>query len=174
MISVASMSMTTHPVSVLPATSSHGNPQDVCQARSQALDLARARARAMRSRVRLSPARSRARRTVGPLGAVPSSGARWVSSTMSLMLVAPSAIATAIDTSTMPRSSSGDDPFTRIAPLSWAVSPAWSAALRSRTAPACPMSPLPSAVIFRARSHSLLCCMAKSAPFRGSTRCGNP
>ena len=57
------------------------------------------------------PARSRARRTVGPLGAAPSTGARCASTAMSLMLVAPSAIAAASETSTTPRSSSGDVPF---------------------------------------------------------------
>jgi hypothetical protein len=40
------------------------------------------------------------------------------------MLVAPSAIAAAIDTSTIPRSSSGDVPAFRSAALSAAVSPA--------------------------------------------------
>jgi hypothetical protein len=69
---------------------------------------------------------------------------------MSLMLAAPSAIAIAIETSTMPRSSSGELPFTSIASLSWPARPVWSAALRSRTAPAWPTSPLPSAVILRA------------------------
>ena len=74
---------------------------------------------------------------------------------MSLMLVAPSAIAAAIETSTIPRSSSGDVPFFRSAGLRAAVSPAWSAALRSRIAPACPTRPFPSAVTFRAWSHPL-------------------
>jgi hypothetical protein len=48
-----------------------------------------------------------------------------------------------------------------------AVSPAWSAALRSRTAPACPTRPAPPPVTFRARSHRVSC-MAKSAPVPGS------
>jgi hypothetical protein len=82
---------------------------------------------------------------------------------MSLMLVAPSAIATAIDVSTVPRSSSGDVLFFSRAVLSPAVSPSWSAALRSRMAPAWPTRPFPSAVTFRAWSHPLSC-MAKSAP----------
>jgi hypothetical protein len=85
---------------------------------------------------------------------------------MSLMLVAPSAITAASDASTMPRSSSGDVPFFRSAALIGACSPAWSAALRSRTAPAWPTRPAPSAVTFRAWSHPL-CCMAKSAPVPG-------
>jgi hypothetical protein len=68
---------------------------------------------------------------------------------MSLMLTAPSAIATAIDTSTAPRSSSGDAFFCRNADDRPAVSPAWSAALRSRTAPAWPIRPVPSAVTVR-------------------------
>jgi hypothetical protein len=92
---------------------------------------------------------------------------------MSLMLVAPSAIETASETSTMPRSSSGDVPFFRIAALSWPVRLAWSAALRSRTAPAWPTSPVPSAVTFRARSHPL-CFIAKSAPVQANTWRGNP
>jgi hypothetical protein len=53
---------------------------------------------------------------------------------MSLMLVAPSAIAAAIETSTIPRPGGGDVPFFRSAALRPAVSPAWSAALRSRIA----------------------------------------
>ena len=66
------------------------------------------------------------------------------------MLVAPSAIAAAIDTSTIPRSSSGDVPAFRTAALSPAVRPAWSAAFRSRTAPAWPTRPVPPPVTFRA------------------------
>ena len=41
----------------------------------------------------------------GPLGAVPSTGARCASTARSLMLVAPSAITVASETSTIPRSS---------------------------------------------------------------------
>ena len=82
---------------------------------------------------------------------------------MSLMLVAPSAIAAAIETSAMPRSISGDVRFSLSAADSRPVRPAWLAALRSRTAPAWPTRPFPSAVTFRAWSHPL-CCMAKSAP----------
>jgi len=63
---------------------------------------------------------------------------------------APSAIAAAIDTSTIPRSRTGELPALRSAPPSQPVSPAWSAAFRSRTAPACPTRPAPSAVTFRA------------------------
>ena len=85
---------------------------------------------------------------------------------MSLMLVAPTAIAAASDTSTVPRSKTGEAPFFRSALLSCAVSPAWSAALRSRTAPAWPTSPVPPAVTFSAWSHPL-CCMARSAPVQG-------
>jgi hypothetical protein len=76
---------------------------------------------------------------------------------MSLKLVAPSAIAAAIETSTISRFSSGDVPFFRSAALKAAASPAWSAALRSRIAPACPTRPFPSAVTFRAWSHPLSC-----------------
>jgi hypothetical protein len=64
---------------------------------------------------------------VGPLGASPSTGARCASTAMSLMLVAPSAIAAAIETSTTPRSNGGEVPFVRTAALSCPVSPAWSA-----------------------------------------------
>jgi hypothetical protein len=49
------------------------------------------------------------------------------------------------------------------AALSPAVGPAWSAALRSRIAPACPTRPVPPSVTFRAWSHGV-CCMTKSAP----------
>ena len=83
---------------------SQGNPAGVAAISSQACARAFARARAIRSSIRGVPARSRARRTVGPLGAAPSSGARWASRAMSLMLVAPSAIAAAIETSTIPLS----------------------------------------------------------------------
>ena len=82
---------------------------------------------------------------------------------MSLMLVAPSAIAAAIETSAIPLSMNWDVLFFLSAPDRPAVSPVWSAALRSRIAPACPTRPFPSAVTFRAWSHPL-CCMAKSAP----------
>jgi hypothetical protein len=160
---VASMSMTTHSVSVFPATASHGNPAGVPSIRFHACARALARARAIRSSTAGAPARSRARRTVGPLGAAPSTGPRCASTAISLMLVAPSAIAAAIDTSTIPRSKTGDFPAFRSAPLSKTANPTWSAAFRSRTAPAWPTRPVPSAVTFRAWSHPL-CCMAKSAP----------
>ena len=107
MTSVASMSMTSHPVRVFPAMASHGNPAGVPSISVHTCARALARARAIRSSMAGVPARSRARRTVGPLGASPSTGARCASTAISLMLVAPSAIAAAIDTSTIPRSSSG-------------------------------------------------------------------
>ena len=72
--------------------------------------------RAIRSSMAGAPARSSVRLTVGPLGA------------------APSATATAGETSTISRSYTGDFPAFRSAPPSQAVSPAWSAAFRSRTA----------------------------------------
>jgi hypothetical protein len=147
---VASMSITIQPVSAFPAMASHGNPAAVSSISCHACALAFARARAMRSSMAGVPARSRARRTVGPLGASPSTGARWASTATSLMLVAPSAIADAIDTSTIPRSKTGDSLAFRSDLLSKAVSPAWSAAFRSRTAPAWPTRPAPSAVTFRA------------------------
>ena len=147
------MSVTSHPVSVLPATASQGKPPGVRSMRFQACSRAFARALATRSSMRRVPARSRARRTVGPLGAAPRTGDRWASTAMSLMLMAPSAIATASEASTVPRSSSGDVPFFSKAADNPAVRPSWSAALRSRIAPAWPTSPCPSAVTFRARSH---------------------
>ena len=75
-ISVASMSITSHPVSAFPAMTSHGNPADVPSTSIHACARAFARARAMRSSMAGVPARSSARRTVGPLGAAPSTGAR--------------------------------------------------------------------------------------------------
>jgi len=62
------------------------------------------------------------------------------------MLVAPSAIATAMDTSATPRSISGNFPARASADPSAAVSLARSASLRSSTAPACPARPSPSPV----------------------------
>jgi len=62
------------------------------------------------------------------------------------MLVAPSAIATAMLTSAIPLSTSGNFPARASADPSAPVSPAWSASLRSSTAPACPTSPPASAV----------------------------
>ena len=167
------MSMTSHPVSVFPAMTSHGNPAGVSSISFHACARAFARARAIRSSMAGVPARSSARRTVGPLGAAPSSGARCASRAISLMLVAPSAIAAAIETSTIPRSSSGSALFFRSAALRPAVSPAWSAALRSRTAPEWPISPVPPAVTFRAWSHPLSC-MTRSAPVQAIKACGNP
>ena len=67
---------------------------------------------------------------------------------MSVMPVAPSAIATAIDTSAIPRSTSGNFPARASAGPSAPVSPAWSASLRRSTAPACPTRPSPSPVTF--------------------------
>ena len=122
--SVASMSMTSHPASLFPAMTSHGNPAGAPAISVHTCARARARARATRSSIRGVPTRSRARRTVGPLGASPSTGARCASTAISLMLVAPSAIAAAIEISTIPRSSSGDVPAFRSAALSAPVSPA--------------------------------------------------
>ncbi len=145
MTSVASMSMTSHPVSVFPAMASHGNPAGACSISVHRCARALTRARAIRSSTAGVPARPRARRIVGPLGASPSTGARCASTAISLMLVAPSAIAAAIDTSTIPRSSSGHVPAFRTAALRPPVSPAWSAALRSRTAPTWPDQARPAA-----------------------------
>ena len=142
--------MTTQPARALPAMASHGNPARACSISVHTCARALARARAIRSSTAGVPARPRARRIVGPLGASPSTGARCASTAISLMLVAPSAIAAAIDTSTIPRSSRGDVPAFRNDALRAAVRPAWSAALRSRTAPACPTRPVPPPVTFRA------------------------
>ena len=79
------------------------------------------------------------------------------------MLVAPSTIATAMDTRAMPRSTSGNFPARASADPSAAVSPAWSASLRSSTAPACPVRPSPSLVTFSAWSHRVSSVM-KGAP----------
>ena len=122
-------------------------------------------------------------RLVGPLGCGIQTGAGAVLNSLrpqagtSIAVfgagaVGLSAIAAASDASTRPRSSSGDVPFFNMAADSPAVRPSWSDALRRRSAPAWPTSPLPPAVTFRARSHPLSC-MAKSAPVHGITRCGN-
>jgi hypothetical protein len=117
------MSMTSQPARVFPAISSHGNQVGVPWISFHTRARAFPRARAILSSAAAVPARSRARRTVGPLSASPSTGARCASRAMSLMLVVPSAIA---ETSTAPRSKTGELPFLRSAVLSCAVSPAWS------------------------------------------------
>jgi hypothetical protein len=71
------MSMTSHPASSLPAMTSHGNRAGVASMSFHACSLAFARALATLSRTAGAPARSRARRTVGPLGESPMTGARW-------------------------------------------------------------------------------------------------
>ena len=109
------MPVTSRPVSVLPAMASHGNPAGVPPVSVRACARALARARAIRSSLAAVPARSRARRTAGPPGASPSTGARCASRAMPLMLAAPAATAAASDTSTMPRPTTGDVPFSRSA-----------------------------------------------------------
>ena len=99
-------------------------PARACELSIHTCARALARARAIRASTAGVPARSSARRTAGPLGASPSTGARCASTAISLMLVAPSTIAAAIDTSTIPRSSSGDVPAFRNAALRAAVRPA--------------------------------------------------
>jgi len=86
------------------------------------------------------------------------------------MLVAPSTIVTAMDTSATPRSTSGNFPARASADPSAPVSPAWSASLCSSTAPACPASPSASAVTLSPWSHSVSF-IAKSAPAPGSYKC---
>ena len=137
--------MTSQPASSFPATSSHGNPPGLAAISPHTCARTRARTRAILSRVTGS-ASSSVRRTVVSLGSGPSTGVWWASTVMSFMLVAPSAIATAMDTSATPRSTSGNFPFRVSADPSAAVSPAWSASFRSSTAPACPTRPWPSPV----------------------------
>jgi hypothetical protein len=161
-ISVASRSMTSHPASSFPAIRSHGNPPGVAPASFHTWSRILARARATLSRVRGS-ANSRVRRTVVSDGATPNSGSWCASRAMSFMLVAPSTIAAAMDTRAMPRSTSGNFPARASADPSAAVSPDWSASLRSSTAPACPARPSPSLVTFSAWSHRVSSVM-KSAP----------
>src|SRR6266545_2802984 len=90
---------------------------------------------------------------------------------MSFMLVAPSTIATPMETSAIPRSTSGNFRARTNANPSAPVSPTWSASLRSSTAPACPASPSASAVTLSAWSHGVSF-IAKSAPAWGSEWCG--
>ncbi len=90
---------------------------------------------------------------------------------MSFMLVAPGAIVTAMDTSATPRSTSGNFPARASAGPSPAVSPTWSASLRSSTAPACPIRPSPPPVTSSAWSHRVSC-VTKRAPAWESERCG--
>ena len=116
------MSMTSQPARVFPAMTSHGNPAGVCAICSHTCARILARARAIRASTRAS-ARPRARRTVEPLGAAPSTGASWASTAISLMLVAPSAIATATDTTTTPRLNCGNVPARASAASSAPVSP---------------------------------------------------
>jgi hypothetical protein len=144
---VASRSMTSQPGSDLPAISSHGNPAGVASTIAQARSRALARALAALARVRLS-ASSRVRRTVVSDGGAPKTGSSWDTTSISDMLVAPSAIEAATDTSAIPRSTCGDFRGRASAGPSSPVSPARSAASRSSTAPACPASPFPSAVTF--------------------------
>jgi hypothetical protein len=61
---------------------------------------------------------------------------------MSFMLVAPSAIATAMLTSATPRSTSGNFPARASADPSAAVSPAWSAQLAQQHRPGMPDQPV--------------------------------
>ena len=137
--------MTSQPASTFPAMASHGNPAGLAQISDQTCARTLARTRATLSSVAGS-ASSSVRRMVVSLGSAPSTGAWWASTVMSDMLVAPSAIATAMDTSATPRSTSGNFPLRASAAPRAAVSPAWSASLRSSTAPACPTRPWPSPV----------------------------
>ncbi len=101
--------MTSQPASSFPAMASHGNPAGLAAISDQTCARTVARARAILSRVRGS-ASSSVRRTVVSLGRGPRTGSWWASRVMSLMLVAPSAIATAMVTSATPLSTSGNFP----------------------------------------------------------------
>ena len=142
------MSMTSHPRRVFPATSSQGNPPaaSICP---QTCARIRALACAILVSAR-SVARSRTRRTVEPDGAAPRTGASCPKTAMSAIAVAPIAMAIAVEVRTMPLLSCGNLPFRVSAPSSAAVSPHWSASLRSKTPPAWPTRPLPPAVTSRA------------------------
>ena len=115
------MSMNSHPARDLPAISSQGNPPaaSIC---SHTCFRILALACAIRVSVR-SEARSRTRRTVDADGAgrarpqLPQD--RYVA-----IAVAPSAMAIAVETSTIPRLSSGDALFSVSAPSRAAVRPA--------------------------------------------------
>ena len=89
------------------------------------------------------------------------------------MLVAPSTIATAVDTSATPRSICGNFPARASAPDSAAVSPHWSASLRSSTAPAWPMRPSPSQVTDRFLSQGVSFGMEERSSHLELHRCGN-
>ena len=102
--------MTSQPASTFPATSSHGNPPGLAQISDHTCARTPARARAILSRVRAS-ASSSVRRTVVSDGGAPKTGSWCASTAISLMLLAPSAIATAIETSATPRSTSGNFPL---------------------------------------------------------------
>ena len=142
-MSVASRSMTSQPASSFPPAASPGNPAGVAQISAQTCARTRARTRATSSRVRGSVSSS-VRRTVVSLGTASKSGLWCARRVMSFMLIAPSAIATAMETSAVPRSTSGNFPARSSAGPSAADSPAWSASLCSSTSPACPTRPSPS------------------------------
>jgi Integrase core domain len=96
-----------------------------------------------------SSARFRARRTVEPDGAAPSTGASCSRTSISAIAVAPIAMAIAVDASTTPLLNCGNVPFCVSAASSATVRPHWSASLRSKIPPACPTSPFPPAVTDR-------------------------
>jgi hypothetical protein len=111
------------------------------------------------------------RRTVGPLGA-PSTGARCTSTAK---CSCPPPPARSQPPSTPARCPGPERAMSRLPqrPLSYRVSPAWSAAFRSRTARHIQTSPAPSAATFRAWSHRYAA-WRNSAPVPGFTWCGNP
>ena len=155
------MSRNSQPARALPAISSHGNPPAASICFHTCL-----RTLALACAIRVSArssARFRVRRTVEPLGAAPSTGASWPSTSMSAIAVAPSAIAIAVDARATPRLKCGDAPFCVSAASSSAVRPHWSASLRSKIPPPWPTRPFPSAVTSRAWSQDVSF-IAKSAP----------
>ena len=93
----------------------------------------------------------------------PRTGESWPKTAMSAIAVAPIAIAIAVEIRTIPLLSCGNLPFRVSAPSSAAVSPHWSASLRSKIPPAWPTRPLPPAVTSRAWSQDVSF-IAKGAP----------
>ena len=142
---VASMSMTTQPVSALPAMTSHGNPAVVP---SISVPHVRAGLRAgagdpvqhgraagqIQGAAHRRPAR-RGRPAPGPGAPAPRYRSCWWPPARSRPPSRPAR---------SPGRTAASVPFFRSAAPSQPVSPAWSAALRSRTAPACPTRPVPS------------------------------
>ena len=153
------------PGQVFPAMASHGNPAGVSPISFHACARALARARAIRSSTAGAPARSSARRTVGPLGAPPAPG--------------PVGEHRDVAHARGPQHDRGrhrdqhDPPVKdrrRALLPQRGAEPAGQSRLVSgqprQDRARWPTRPAPSAVTFRAWSHPL-CCMTKSAPVMG-------